>query len=52
MVELNQGARGASQEVSGAVGAMNLKMAHHEARSTCGDGRLESGDGNLVPPAK
>jgi hypothetical protein len=51
-VELNQSARGASREVSGAVGAMNLKMAHRAARSTCGGGRLESSDGNPVSPAK
>jgi hypothetical protein len=51
-VELNQSARRASREVSGAVGARNLEMAHRVVRSTRGGGRLESGDGDLVPPAK
>jgi hypothetical protein len=51
-VELNQSARGDSREVSGVVGAKNLEMAHRAVRSTRGGGRLESGDGNLVPPAK
>jgi hypothetical protein len=51
-VELNQSARGASREVSGAVGARNLEMAHRGVQSTRGGGRLESGDGDSVPPAK
>jgi hypothetical protein len=51
-VELNQSARGASQEVSGVVGTRNLEMAHRAVRSTCDGGRLESGDGNLVSPVK
>jgi hypothetical protein len=51
-VELNQSARGASREVNGAVGAMNLKMAHRAVRSSRGGDRLESGDGNAVPSAK
>jgi hypothetical protein len=52
VVELNQCARGASREVSGAVGARNWKVAHRAARSTRGGGRMESGDGNLVPSVK
>jgi ribosomal protein L16/L10AE len=51
-VELNQSARRASREVSGAVGARNWNVAHHAVRSTRGGGRMESGDGNPVPPAK
>jgi hypothetical protein len=51
-VDLNQSARGASREVSGAVGARNLEMAHRAVRSTRGGSRLESGDGDPVPPAK
>jgi hypothetical protein len=49
-VELNQSAQGASWEVSYVVGARNLGMAHRG--SSCGGSRLESGDGDLVPPAK
>jgi hypothetical protein len=51
-VELNQSARGASREVSGAVGARNLEMPHRVVRSTRGGGRLECSDGDLVPPVK
>jgi hypothetical protein len=51
-VELNQSARGASREVTGAVGTRNLEIPHRAVHSTSGGGRLESGDGNLVPPAK
>jgi hypothetical protein len=51
-VELNESAQGASWEVSGAMGAMNRKVAHHAARSTRGGGRMKSGDGNPTPPAK
>jgi hypothetical protein len=51
-VELNQSARRASREVSGAVGARNWKVAPCAVRSTCGGGWMESGDGNSVPPAK
>jgi hypothetical protein len=45
-------ARGASRKVSGAEGARNMEMAHRLVRSTRDGGRLESGDGDLVPPAK
>jgi hypothetical protein len=51
-VELNQSAREDSREISGAMGARNLEMAHRAVRSMRGGGRLESGDGNQVPPAK
>jgi hypothetical protein len=51
-VELNQSARGAPREVSGTVGTRNLEMAHRAVRSMHGGGRLESSDGNPVPPAK
>jgi hypothetical protein len=39
-------------ESSGVVGATNCKTAHRVARSTHGDGRMKSGDGNPVPPVK
>jgi hypothetical protein len=51
-VELNQSARGASREVSGAVGARNQRVAHRAARSTRGGCRMKSDDGNLAPPVK
>jgi hypothetical protein len=51
-VELNPSAQGASWEVSDVVGARNWRIAHHVIWSTRGDGRLKSGDGDLVPPAK
>jgi hypothetical protein len=51
-VELNQSDRGASWEVSGAVGARNWRVAHRAAWSTHGGGRMKSGDGNPAPPAK
>jgi hypothetical protein len=43
-VESNQSARGASWEVSDAVGAMNLGMAHRVIRSTRGCGLPKSGE--------
>jgi hypothetical protein len=52
VVELNQSARGASWEVSDVAGARNLGMAHRVVRSTCDGDRLESSDGDLVPPAR
>jgi hypothetical protein len=52
VVELNQSARGTSWEVRDVVAARNLGMAHHVVWSTCGGGRLESGDGDPVPPAR
>jgi hypothetical protein len=51
-VELNQNARGASREVTGAVGTRNRRVAHRAARSTCASGRMKSGDANSAPPAK
>jgi hypothetical protein len=52
VVELNQSAWGAPREISGAMGTRNLEMAHRAVRSMRGDDRLESGDGNPVPPVK
>jgi hypothetical protein len=43
---------GASQEVNGAVGAWNRRVAHHAPRSTCDGGRTKFGDVNSAPPAK
>jgi hypothetical protein len=51
-LDLNQNAWGASRGVSGALGARNLEMTHHAVRSTRSGGRLESSDGDPVPPAK
>jgi hypothetical protein len=52
VVELNQSARGASQEVTGVVGVRNRRVAHHAARSTCDDGQMKFGDVNPAPSAK
>jgi hypothetical protein len=51
-VELNQSARGASWEVSDAVGTRNWRMAHRVVRYTRGGGWPKSGDVALASPAK
>jgi hypothetical protein len=52
VVELNQSAWEISWEGSDDVGARNLGMAHCVVWSTRGGGRMEFGDGDLVPPAR
>jgi hypothetical protein len=51
-VESNQGARGASWEVSVDVGARNWRMAHCVTRSTRGGGRPKSDDVALASPVR
>jgi hypothetical protein len=51
-VESNQGAPGASWEVSDAVGARNWRIAHRVTRSTRGDGRPKSGVVALTSPVR
>jgi hypothetical protein len=51
-VESNQGAPGASWEVSDVVGARNWRIAHRVTRSTRGDGRPKSGDVALASPVR
>jgi hypothetical protein len=51
-VESNQGARGASGEVSDEVGARNWRMAHRVTWSMRGGGRSKSGDVVLASPVR
>jgi hypothetical protein len=52
VVESNQSARGASWEVSDAVGARNWRMAHCVTRSTRDGGRPKSGGVALASPVR
>ena len=47
--KLSPVSRGASREV---VGASNWKMVYLVARSTCGGGRLKSGEGDPAAPVR
>jgi hypothetical protein len=45
-------AQGASLDAKDAIGTRNRRMAYRGARSTCDDGRLKSGDVDLVSPVR